>query len=46
MGKRDFGHKETRKPKKDAKKILPTNIQSALPQVEVIRRGKKDRLEE
>ena len=46
MGRRDFVHKEAKKPKKDAKRILTTNIQPALPPVEVIRRGKKDLLEE
>ncbi|MBN1644303.1 MAG: hypothetical protein JW856_05760 [Dehalococcoidales bacterium] len=46
MGRRDFGHRETKKPRKGDKKILTTNIQSALPPVEVIKRGKKDRLEE
>jgi hypothetical protein len=44
MGKRDFAHKETKKPKKGNKKILTTNIEP-LPQVEVIKRGKKDREE-
>jgi hypothetical protein len=46
MGRRDFERKETKKPKKDARKILTTNIQPSLPPVEVIKRGKKDRLEE
>ena len=38
MGRKDFGHKETKKPKKDAKKMLTTNIEP-LPQVEVIKKG-------
>jgi len=46
MGKKDFGHKEAKKPKKDAKKIFTTNIQSPPPPVEVIRRGKKEKPEE
>lgn len=45
MGKRDFSHKESKKPKKGAKKILMTNIE-APPPVEVIRRGKKEQPEE
>ncbi|HJX04150.1 MAG TPA: hypothetical protein VJ488_06295 [Dehalococcoidia bacterium] len=45
MGKRDFGKREQKKPKKDAKKTLKIDI---LPQVnvEVIKKGKKDREEE
>ena len=46
MGRKDFGHKEAKKAKKDAKKILTTNIEAPLPPVEVIRRGKKDKFEE
>ncbi len=42
MGKRDFSHRETRKPKKDAKKNTtpPVTYQSE-PVVEVIKKGKK-----
>ncbi len=46
MGRKDFGHKEAKKSKKDAKKILSTNMEVPPPPVEVIRRGKKDKSEE
>ena len=47
MGRKDFGHKETKKPKKDAKKpMLSSNIETPPPVVEVIRRGKKEKFEE
>jgi len=46
MGRKDFGHKETKKTKKDAKKSLSTNMEAPPPPVEVIRRGKKDKFEE
>ena len=45
MGRKDFRHKETKKPKKDAKKMLTTNIEP-LPQVEVIKRPRKEKVEE
>jgi len=45
MGKRDFSHKESKKPKKGAKKIL-TMSSEAPPTVEVIKRGKKEQPEE
>lgn len=45
MGRRDFVHKETKKPKKGTKKLLTTNIEP-IPQVEVIKRGKKTKEEE
>ena len=40
MGKRDYRHRETKKPKKDAKKNTPITYQ-AEPNVEVIKKGKK-----
>ena len=43
MGKRDFAKREARKPKKDAKKLPPTNIIEPTAEVEVIRKGKKPR---
>jgi hypothetical protein len=47
MGSRDKGHKEQKKQKKDAKKILPViNTEAPPPVVEVIKRGKKERPEE
>ncbi len=42
MGKRDIGKRETKKPKKDAKKKMGTMIPLDQPvTVEVIKRGKK-----
>ena len=47
MGSRDKKQRETKKPKKDARKIPVTNILAPPPPVvEVIRKGKKDREEE
>lgn len=46
MGKRDLGHKESKKPKKDNKKLFSTGMQTPAPQVEVIKRGKKEKEEE
>ena len=43
MGKRDYRHRESKKPKKDAKKIVPINIIQPPVQVEVIGKGKKKR---
>jgi hypothetical protein len=45
MGNRDMGHKEKKKEKSNSKKVISSNIE-ALPPVEVIRRGKKDKFEE
>ena len=45
MGNRDMGHKEKKKGKNSSKKIISANVE-ALPTVEVIRRGKKDKFEE
>jgi hypothetical protein len=43
MGSRDFRHKETKKPKKDAKKSTIANVIAPPPPVvEVIKRGKKE----
>ncbi len=47
MGSRDFRRHETKKPKKDEKKVAP--VVSIIPQVapvEVIKRGKKEKSEE
>ena len=41
MGKRDYRHRETKKQKKETKKILPVTIISPSAQVEVIKKGKK-----
>jgi hypothetical protein len=44
MGNRDFGKGEKKKPKKDAKKaIISTSIEAPKPEVEVIRKGKKNK---
>jgi len=41
---KDFSHREAKKPKKDSKKILSVgNIENPPPQVEVIKRGKKEK---
>jgi hypothetical protein len=45
MGNRDMGHKEKKKGK-DSKKTISSSNLEALPPVEVIRRGKKDKFEE
>ena len=47
MGSKNMGHKEAKKAKKDSKKPMTSaGNMEALPPVDVIRRGKKDRFEE
>lgn len=46
MGKRDFRHRETKKPKKAAKKIAITDILSSPVTVEVIKKKRKEPKEE
>ena len=46
MGRRDYRHREPKKPKKDAKKIAATPILQPPVTVEVIKKGKKEREEE
>ena len=47
MGRRDFGRREAKKPRKDTKKKIETIIlQPSPPPVEVVKRGKKAREEE
>ena len=47
MGRRDFGGRETKKPKKGVKKAPVTNVLAPPPPVvEVIRKGKKPKEEE
>ena len=46
MGKRDYRHREAKKPKKEAKKTLPPTILSPVPMVEVIKKKQKKREEE
>jgi hypothetical protein len=41
MGKRDYRHREPKKPKKDAKKAPPAIIIQAPIEVEVIKKGKQ-----
>jgi hypothetical protein len=45
MGSKDFRHRETKKPKKEAKKPVPISFESTA-EVEVIKKGKKPRPEE
>ena len=46
MGRRDYRHRESKKTKKDAKKIPSTAILTPPVTVEVIKKGKKEREEE
>lgn len=46
MGKRDYRHRESKKPKKDAKKVLPATFLPPPITTEVIKKGKKERKEE
>ena len=46
MGKRDYRHREAKKPKKTAKKTSPSTILPSPTTVEVIKKGKKERQEE
>ena len=41
MGSRDYRKRETKKPKKDAKKAVSTNITPPPVTVEVIKKGRK-----
>jgi len=45
MGSRDYRHRETKKTKRDTKKLSPINIMPSPAQVEVIKKGKKKREE-
>ena len=42
MGRRDYRHRESKKPKKDAKKILAETILPPSTTVEVVKKGKKE----
>jgi len=44
MGRKDYGHRETKKPKKDAKKSASISFEPQA-EVEVIKKGKKPRPE-
>jgi len=46
MGKRDFRRRETKKPKKDTRKILPVTVLQPTETVEVVKKGKKEEAEE
>ena len=43
MGKRDYRHREPKKPKKDVKKLPLVTILPPPVNVEVIKKGKKER---
>ena len=42
MGRRDYRHREQKKPKKDTKKITVNTILPPAETVEVIKKGKKE----
>lgn len=46
MGRRDYRHRETKKNKKDAKKLTPATILAPTPNVEVVKKKRKERPEE
>ncbi len=46
MGRRDFRHREPKKPKKDAKKVSATTILPSPMTVEVVKKEKKREVEE
>ena len=48
MGSRDYRKREAKKPKKDAKKILPSSILQVITPVEVemVRKKRKEEVEE
>lgn len=46
MGSRDYRHREPKKPRKEAKKVLPATILPSPMTVEVIKRKRKEREEE
>lgn len=41
MSRRDYRHKEPKKPKKDARKLPPVSIQPPVVNVEVIKKHKR-----
>jgi len=46
MSRRDYRHRETKKPKRDEKKIAHSTIFAPPASVEVIKKGKKGKEEE
>ena len=45
MGKRDYRHREPKKAKKDARKLPPVSISPTSVNVEVIKKGKREKEE-
>ena len=45
MGKRDFRHHETKKPKKGSQKLPATGVVTTPPTVEVIKKHRKEEVE-
>ena len=43
MSRRDYRHRESKKPKKDAKKLSPVTILPPPVNVDVVKKGKKKR---
>ena len=43
MGSRDYRHHEAKKPKKSAKKLPPVTVLQTPVEVEVVKKGKKQR---
>jgi len=43
MGRRDFRHREPKKPKKGTKKVTVTSVLPPSTTVEVVKKGKKER---
>jgi hypothetical protein len=46
MGRRDYRHHESKKPKKDAKKVSIATVITPQPEVEVIKKVRKPKEEE
>lgn len=46
MGRRDIGKRETKKSKKDTKKIAPASIIQPTPAVEVVKKKRKESRDE
>ncbi|MFC1896950.1 hypothetical protein ACFLX8_00025 [Chloroflexota bacterium] len=46
MGRRDFRHRETKKPKKDTKRVSASTILPPPVTVEVVKKEKKRKVEE
>ncbi len=43
MGRKDYRHREPKKPKKDAKKVSVTTILTPPVTLEIVKKGKKER---